>query len=54
MAPETAGWLGIAAILAMVGLGVPVAYAMGIVGFLGSLALLGFAQQLGERAQLLG
>lgn len=41
MSPETTGWIGIAVMLAMVGLGVPVAYAMGIVGFLGSLLLLG-------------
>lgn len=41
IAPEVAGWIGIAAMLVMVGIGVPVAYAMGIVGFLGSLALLG-------------
>jgi len=41
MSPETVGWIGIAAMLVMVGVGVPVAYAMGIVGFLGSLALLG-------------
>lgn len=41
ISPETAGWIGIVVMLAMVGLGVPVAYAMGIVGFLGSLLLLG-------------
>lgn len=41
MSPETAGWVGIVTMLAMVGAGVPVAYAMGIVGFLGSLLLLG-------------
>lgn len=41
ISPETAGWVGIVVMLAMVGLGIPVAYAMGIVGFLGSLLLLG-------------
>jgi tripartite ATP-independent transporter DctM subunit len=41
IAPETAGWIGIAVMLFMVGIGVPVAYAMGIVGFVGSLLLLG-------------
>jgi C4-dicarboxylate transporter DctM subunit len=41
VAPETAGWIGIIAMLVMVGIGVPVAYAMGIVGFLGAFALLG-------------
>lgn len=41
LSPETAGWVGIVTMLAMVGLGIPVAYAMGIVGFLGSLLLLG-------------
>jgi C4-dicarboxylate transporter, DctM subunit len=39
--PETAGWLGVAAMLVAVGLGVPVAYAMGVVGFVGSYFLIG-------------
>jgi tripartite ATP-independent transporter DctM subunit len=39
--PETAGWVGITVVLVMVGLGIPVAYAMGIVGFLGSFTVLG-------------
>jgi tripartite ATP-independent transporter DctM subunit len=41
VSPETAGWIGIAVLLFMVGLGIPVAYAMGIIGFLGMFALLG-------------
>jgi C4-dicarboxylate transporter DctM subunit len=41
VSPETAGWIGIIVVLVMVALGVPVAYAMGIVGFLGSLIVLG-------------
>lgn len=45
--PETVGWIGIVVMLAMVGLGVPVAYAMGIVGFLGSLLLLGLGATQG-------
>lgn len=41
VAPETAGWTGIVVMLVMVMFGIPVAYAMGIVGFVGSLVLLG-------------
>src|SRR5690606_33172067 len=41
VSPETAGYIALAVVLAMVGFGIPVAYAMGIVGFLGSLILLG-------------
>ena len=41
IAAETAGWIGIGVMLFMVMLGIPVAYAMGIVGFVGSLALMG-------------
>ena len=39
--PETAGWVGTLAMLLMVMLGIPVAFAMGIVGFIGSLILVG-------------
>jgi len=41
IAAETAGWIGIGTMLFMVMLGIPVAYAMGIVGFVGSLVLMG-------------
>lgn len=41
MAPETAGWVGTLVMLILVMLGIPVAFAMGVVGFLGSYMLLG-------------
>jgi C4-dicarboxylate transporter DctM subunit len=41
VSPETAGWVGVVVVLALVALGIPVAYVMGIVGFVGSLLVLG-------------
>ncbi len=41
VSPETAGWVGIIVVFVMVAFGVPVAYAMGFVGFIGSLIVLG-------------
>ncbi|OGA74470.1 MAG: hypothetical protein A3G81_14645 [Betaproteobacteria bacterium RIFCSPLOWO2_12_FULL_65_14] len=39
--PELAGWLGVAALLVTVVLGIPVAYAMGVIGVVGSYLLIG-------------
>ena len=41
IASETAGWLGTLSMLVLVMIGIPVAYAMGIVGFIGMLAIAG-------------
>ncbi len=41
IAPELAGWLGVAALIVAVLLGIPVAYAMGVIGIVGSYFLIG-------------
>lgn len=41
MAPETAGWIGVAALIVAVLLGIPVAYAMGVIGIVGAYFLIG-------------
>jgi C4-dicarboxylate transporter DctM subunit len=41
ISPEMAGWIAVAALLITVGIGIPVAYAMGVIGFVGSYLLLG-------------
>ena len=40
ISPEMAGWIAVAALLVTVGIGIPVAYAMGVIGFVGSYLLL--------------
>ncbi len=41
ISPELAGWLAVAALFVTVGIGIPVAYAMGVIGLVGSYFLLG-------------
>lgn len=41
ISPEMAGWIAVAALFITVGIGIPVAYAMGVIGFVGSYLLLG-------------